>query len=117
MYSVWKKGSKSPKMGKLQDFKPFCYTLYTPDTEYDNKIHAEYALNQWHLLPYTQLRDESGFKVGKSTFSDFSEFSHIFPIKMYGNRRVARGAAKSPLNDPKFFQGHIYMICAHYKKK
>ena len=36
---------------------------------------------------------------------------------MYGNRRVVRGAPKSPPNDTKFFQGHIFMICTHYKKK
>ena len=27
------------------------------------------------------------------------------------------GGPKSPPNDTKFFQGHIFMICTHYKKK
>ena len=60
---------------------------------------------------------KSAFQVGKSKNFDFSVFSYIFPIKMYGNRQVAGGACRSSPNDPKLFVCHFYIIVNEEKKE
>ena len=77
------------------DLWHFCHPRYTPDTEYHKPLYTEYALYQWNPLAHEQFRAKKCFSSGKSKFSDFIEFSYTFPIKMYGNRQVARGGAKS----------------------
>ena len=90
------------KSAQNPSFSPFwgIFSLFsTTCTPPILSIIIKYMRNMLYIngIPYrmNSLGLKSAFQAGKSFFSDFIEFSHTFPIKMYGNRQVARGGAKS----------------------